>query len=305
MSTENGTARPFLKWAGGKRQLLSEIETHLPQEFDSYDTYIEPFIGGGAVLFHFLSTRSFQRMIALDVNPELILCYQMIKSDVVLIIRALKKMKKEFPVFENIEERKEYFYGIRAEWNLVETNVLKLSKKKRILRVAQTIFLNKTCFNGLFRVNSKGKFNVPIGSYQNPTICDEENLLNVSKAIQNVEFHHSEYAKVKQYLGKQTFVYFDPPYRPLTTSSSFTAYSKSGFNDKNQQELAALCIELSQLSVSFLLSNSDPKNTDVNDNFFDDLYSQFNINRVYANRAINSKGSGRGKITEILVRNYI
>ena len=305
MSTENGTARPFLKWAGGKRQLLTEIEVHLPQKLDSYDTYIEPFIGGGAVLFRFLSTRSFKRMIALDINPELILCYQMIQLDVDSVVKVLDKMKNEYPAFENREARKEYFYGIRSDWNSIDSNVFKLSKEKKIIRVAQTIFLNKTCFNGLFRVNSKGKFNVPIGSYKNPTICDEENLLNVSKAIQNVEFHNCEYSKIKQFLGEQTFVYFDPPYRPLSTSSSFTSYSKSGFNDENQQELAALCIDLNQLSVSFLLSNSDPKNTDANDNFFDDLYSQFNIYRVHANRAINSKGSGRGKITEILVQNYI
>ena len=305
MSSENSPAKPFLKWAGGKRQLLSKIEEHLPQDLDSHDTYIEPFIGGGAVLFHFLSSRSFERIIALDINPELILCYQMIQSDIVSIVKILKKMKREYPDFEDIEARKKYYYDIRSDWNSIETDILKLPKEEKLVRTAQTIFLNKTCFNGLFRVNSKGKFNVPIGSYKNPTICDEENLISVSKAIQKVEFYHSEYLGLVKLLGKNTFVYFDPPYRPLSTSSSFTSYSKSGFNDKNQKELAELCIELNQLSVSFLLSNSDPKNTDKNDNFFDELYSPFHICRIHANRAINSKGSGRGKITEILVQNYM
>ena len=305
MSSENCTARPFLKWAGGKRQLLSVIEAHLPSDLDTYDTYIEPFVGGGAVLFHFLSSRTFRRMIALDINPELILCYQTIQNEASSVIKVLEKMEKEFPSVENLEDRKKFYYAVRTNWNSIDTDVFKLPRKKKVERVAQTIFLNKTCFNGLFRVNSKGKYNVPIGSYKNPTICDEANILNVSKAIQNVEFYHCEYSQLMRHLGKKNFIYFDPPYRPLTTSSSFTSYSKSGFSDKNQEELANLCSKLDSLSVSFLLSNSDPKNADESDDFFDELYHSFYISRIKANRAINSKGSRRGKVTEILVQNYI
>ena len=304
MSTEDTAPRPFLKWAGGKRQLLSEIEARLPVEIETFDTYVEPFIGGGAVMFHLLHNHNFERVVALDINEELILCYKTLQSDVKKVIAELKKLRDRYPGHEEQEERKDFFYAVRSEWNASAGDVLALKKGERVKRTAQTIFLNRTCFNGLFRVNSKGLFNVPIGSYKNPAILDEQNLLNVSKSIQNVDFHHAQYSHVLHFLGKKTFVYFDPPYRPLTTSSSFTAYSKSGFNDENQEQLAELCRQLDKNGVQFMLSNSDPKNADEEDQFFDDLYDGFRIDRVEANRAINSKGSGRGKITEILVQNY-
>ena len=304
MSTETTAPRPFLKWAGGKRQLLSEIEERLPENLEDYDTYVEPFIGGGAVMFHILHNHNFEQVIALDINAELILCYKTLQSDVKKVIAELKKLRDRYPGHDQQEERKTFFYAVRSDWNASIGDVFLLKKTEQIKRTAQTIFLNRTCFNGLFRVNSKGHFNVPIGSYKNPLILDEENLLNVSKRIQNVQFHHAEYSHVLHFLGKKTFVYFDPPYRPLTTSSSFTAYSKSGFNDDNQEQLAKLCRQLDKNGVQFMLSNSDPKNADEKDLFFDDLYDGFRIGRVEANRAINSKGSGRGKITEILVQNY-
>jgi len=304
MSTEDTAPRPFLKWAGGKRQLLSEIEARLPVEIDTFDTYVEPFIGGGAVMFHLLHNHNFERVVALDINEELILCYKTLQTDVKEVITGLKKLRDCYPGHDEQEERKAFFYAVRSDWNASVGDVLSLKKSEQIERTAQTIFLNRTCFNGLFRVNSKGLFNVPIGSYKNPAILDEQNLLNVSKSIQNVDFHHAQYSHVLHFLGKKTFVYFDPPYRPLTTSSSFTAYSKSGFNDENQVQLAELCRQLDKNGVQFMLSNSDPKNADEKDLFFDDLYDGFRIDRVEANRAINSKGSGRGKITEILVQNY-
>jgi len=304
MSTEDTAPRPFLKWAGGKRQLLSEIEERLPENLEDYDTYVEPFIGGGAVMFHLLHNHNFERVVALDINEELILCYKTLQSDVKEVITGLEKLRDCYPGHDEQEERKAFFYAVRSDWNASVGDVLSLKKSEQIERTAQTIFLNRTCFNGLFRVNSKGLFNVPIGSYKNPAILDEQNLLNVSKSIQNVEFHHAQYSHVLHFLGKKTFVYFDPPYRPLTTSSSFTAYSKSGFNDENQEQLAELCRQLDKNGVQFMLSNSDPKNADEEDQFFDDLYDGFRIDRVEANRAINSKGSGRGKITEILVQNY-
>ena len=304
MSTNTTAPRPFLKWAGGKRQLLSEIEGRLPENLEDYDTYVEPFIGGGAVMFHLLHNHNFERVIALDINAELILCYKNLQTDVEKVIAELKKLQDHYPSHKEHEERKAFFYGVRDEWNASVGDVLSLNISNQIKRTAQTIFLNRTCFNGLFRVNSKGHFNVPIGGYKNPKILDEGNLRNVSKYIERVEFHHSDYKGAKDYLGKRTLVYFDPPYRPLTTSSSFTAYAKSGFNDENQVELAKFCRILHDLSVSFILSNSDPKNADANDDFFDMLYKEFKIDRVDANRAINSKSSGRGKISEILVRNY-
>ena len=304
MSTDTTAPRPFLKWAGGKRQLLSEIEERLPEKLEDYDTYVEPFIGGGAVMFHLLHYHDFEHVVALDINAELILCYKTLQSDVKKVITELRKMRDRYPSHDMPDERKDFFYQVRSDWNASVGDVFSLKKSEQVKRTAQTIFLNRTCFNGLFRVNSKGLFNVPIGSYKNPSILDEKNLLNVSKSIQNVQFHHAQYSHVLHFLGKKTLVYFDPPYRPLTTSSSFTAYSKSGFNDENQEQLAALCRQLDKNDVHFMLSNSDPKNADEGDLFFDDLYDGFRIDRVEANRAINSKGSGRGKITEILVQNY-
>ena len=304
MSTETTAPRPFLKWAGGKRQLLSEIEERLPENLGDYDTYVEPFIGGGAVMFHLLHKHNFDRVVALDINAELILCYKTLQTDVEKVIAELRKLRDLYPGHGEHEKRKAFFYGVRDEWNASVGDVLSLKKSDQVKRTAQTIFLNRTCFNGLFRVNSKGHFNVPIGGYKNPKILDKGNLKNVSKYIESVEFHHIDYKGAKEYLGKKTLVYLDPPYRPLTTSSSFTAYSKSGFNDENQVELAKFCRILHELNVSFMLSNSDPKNADANDDFFDILYSEFKIERVDANRAINSKSSGRGKISEILVRNY-
>jgi DNA adenine methylase len=304
MSTESTAPRPFLKWAGGKRQLLSEIEARLPENLDEYDTYIEPFIGGGAVLFHLLYHHRFESVVALDINAELILCYKTLQTDVKKVINALKKMRDQYPGHDEPEERKAFYYTVRDDWNASVNTVFSLKKSDQVKRTAQTIFLNRTCFNGLFRVNSDGHFNVPFGSYVNPSILDEENLINVSNSIQNVKFYHAQYSHLLHFLGKKTFVYFDPPYRPLTNSSSFTAYSKSGFNDENQKQLADLCRQLDKNNVHFMLSNSDPKNADEEDQFFDDLYDGFRIDRVEANRAINSKGSARGKITELLVQNY-
>ena len=304
MSTETTAPRPFLKWAGGKRQLLSEIEERLPENLQDYDTYVEPFIGGGAVMFHLLHNHNFERVVALDINAELILCYKTLQTDVKKVIAELRKMRDRYPGHEMQEERKAFFYTVRSDWNASVGDVFSLKKSEQIKRTAQTIFLNRTCFNGLFRVNSKGHFNVPFGSSKNPNILNEENLVLVSNSIRNVQFHHAQYSRVVDYLGKKTFVYFDPPYRPLTNSSSFTSYSKSGFNDDNQRELADLCRVLDKGNVEFLLSNSDPKNEDRNDTFFDDIFHGFIIERVSARRSINSVASGRGNISEILVRNY-
>ena len=295
-------AQPFLKWAGGKRQLMKEIELRLPEDLESYDTYIEPFIGGGAVLFHLLKKYDFENVHISDLNPELILCYEMLKLDAKSVIKNLDKLIEAYP--EEIDDRKEVYYKIRTDWNEDVGNIDSLSKSKKIKRVSQMLFLNRTCFNGLFRVNRKGEFNVPIGNYKKPSFPKAENLLEVQKALENVTIHLSSFENCESWVDKSTFIYFDPPYRPLSDTSHFVSYSKGEFDDENQKQLAHTFRSLDKQNVKLLLSNSDPKNTVMDDEFFDELYSGFNIQRVSANRAINSNPDRRGIITELLISNY-
>jgi len=295
-------AQPFLKWAGGKRQLMKEIETRLPKNLESYNTYVEPFIGGGAVLFHLLEKYDFENVHISDLNPELILCYEMLKLDAKSVIRNLDKLIEAYP--EEIDDRKEVYYKIRTDWNEDVGNINSLSKSNKIKRVSQMIFLNRTCFNGLFRVNRKGEFNVPIGNYKKPSFPKAENLLAVQKALENVTIHLSSFENCEFWVDKSTFIYFDPPYRPLSDTSHFVSYSKGEFDDENQKQLAHTFRSLDKKNVKVLLSNSDPKNTVADDEFFDELYSGFNIQRVSAKRAINSNPNKRGIITELLISNY-
>ena len=295
-------AQPFLKWAGGKRQLMKEIETRLPKNLESYNTYVEPFIGGGAVLFHLLEKYDFENVHISDLNPELILCYEMLKLDAKSVIKNLDKLIEAYP--EEIEDRKEVYYKIRTDWNEDVGNINSLSKSKKIKRVSQMIFLNRTCFNGLFRVNRKGEFNVPIGNYKKPSFPKAENLIAVQKALENVTIHLSSFENCESWVDKSTFIYFDPPYRPLSDTSHFVSYSKGEFDDENQKQLAHTFRSLDKKNVKVLLSNSDPKNTVADDEFFDELYSGFNIQRVSAKRAINSNPNKRGIITELLISNY-
>lgn len=294
-------AKPFLKWAGGKGRLMAQILPRLPAlPKDGYN-YFEPFLGGGALFFQLESEGMVKTAHLSDINPELILCYLTIQNNVELLIEELKRIDKKFP--KRDAYRKKFFYTIREKWNeKLCTSVDDFSPKNAAKRVAKTIFLNKTCFNGLFRVNSKGGFNVPYGYYKNPSFVNEDNLRLVSNALQCAVITCQPYDALSL-KTKSNFVYFDPPYRPLTTSSSFTAYSKSGFNDDNQRELANFVREISD-SACIMLSNSDPKNTNENDLFFDELYDEFKIDRIMAPRSINSDGEGRGKIPEILVTNY-
>ena len=295
-------AQPFLKWAGGKRQLMKEIETRLPKNLESYNTYVEPFIGGGAVLFHLLEKYDFENVHISDLNPELILCYEMLKLDAKSVIKNLDKLIEAYP--EEIEDRKEVYYKIRTDWNEDVGNINSLSKSKKIKRVSQMIFLNRTCFNGLFRVNRKGEFNVPIGNYKKPSFPKAENLIAVQKALENVTIHLSSFENCESWVDKSTFIYFDPPYRPLSDTSHFVSYSKGEFDDENQKQLAHTFRSLDKKNVKVLLSNSDPKNTVADDEFFDELYSGFNIQRLSAKRAINSNPNKRGIITELLISNY-
>ena len=295
-------ARPFLKWAGGKRQLISEIEARLPSDIDECSSYVEPFIGGGAVLFHLLESRRFDEVHISDLNPELVLCYRTLQEDADEVIKHLSKMIESYPSEQ--EDRKESYYAIREDWNSDVGKISSLSKTRKAKRTAQTLFLNKTCFNGLFRVNRKGEFNVPIGSYVNPSFPSSEDLLEVQKALQGITIHEAPFEECESWVSKDSFVYFDPPYRPLSDTANFVSYAKGDFNDQDQERLATLFRELDQKGAKVLLSNSDPKNTVPEDDFFDDLYSGFTIDRVEANRAINSNPDRRGAITELLIRNY-
>jgi DNA adenine methylase len=296
-------ARPFLKWAGGKTQLLSVlIESLPPRPKDGYN-YAEAFLGGGALFFE-LTNRGWIKTATLnDANPELILCYKTIRDSLAPVLVELRKIEDSFS--KNLELQSDFFYQAREEWNSEICESVDFYPKKDVVRrVALTIFLNKTCYNGLFRVNRKGEFNTPFGKYKNPTICDEANLRSVSESLQNVELLCGDYSDLNSEKVSFDFIYFDPPYRPLTTSASFTAYNKSGFNDENQRELADFVENVSKKGTQILLSNSDPKVANPDDEFFDELYEGFHIKRILASRMINSKGDGRGKITEILVSNY-
>ena len=299
-------AKPFLKWAGGKGQLLKQFENYYPKELKEgkITKYCEPFMGSGAVFYHIMQNYDIQESLIIDVNQELILAYQTIKKDVDSLIRSLSLLEGKYLDKEQ-EKRKDFFYETREAFN---NNLEKIDFENFsdtwIERTQQLIFLNKTCFNGLFRVNSKGGFNVPFGDHKNPKICHSENLRNVSSVLQNTTIMKGDYSKSKDFIDENTFVYFDPPYRPLNKTSSFTSYSKFEFTDEEQLKLAAFFKSMGKKGARMLLSNSDPKNENPEDDFFEEAYQTFNIDRVLASRAINSKGGKRGKINEIIVTNY-
>lgn len=289
------TAKPFLKWAGGKTQLLKEIKKYYPGNFTKY---CEPFVGGGAVLFDVLINFEPKEILINDINTELINCYDKIKNNVFELIEVLSGWQEQY-LKSNFEEREKIFYVKRNRFNnLIQT------ESESVEKAALMIYLNKTCFNGLYRVNSKGLFNVPYGKYKNPGICQPENLLAVSKTLQNVIITAGNYSSTEDFIDSDTFVYIDPPYRPLTQSSSFTSYSKEGFCDKEQIELSNFVKKIRQKGAKILLSNSDPKNINISDDFFDNLYKDYDIHRVSASRMINSNAHGRGRIKEILVSSF-
>ena len=290
--------KPFVKWVGGKGQLIEEIEKMLPSDGEKVLTkYAEPMVGGGALLFNVLSRYQFDELYISDINPELINAYIAIKQNVEALIKRLNEMQMTFlPLDEN--GRKYYYYNVRDKFN-----TLKLSDSTSAEKAAYFIFLNKTCFNGLYRVNRKGLFNVPIGSYKNPTICDADNLRNIHEALQNVTIVCGDYSQSQSFIDSETFVYLDPPYRPISETSAFTSYNSDAFDDNEQIRLAKFIDEINAAGAKIVLSNSDPKNVNEEDNFFDNLYKNYKINRVEASRAINSKGDKRGKINELLICN--
>ena len=292
--------KPFIKWVGGKGQLLSEINKLYPVELGkNINKYAEIFLGGGAVLFDILSKYKLDEVYISDKNLELINTYKSIRDNVDILIKSLKEMEEQYIPLDN-KNRKDYYYKKREEYNSLKIN----SEMNNIEKAILFIFLNKTCFNGLYRVNKKGKFNVPMGAYKKPKICDEENLKNVSLTLRNVKIVYADYRESEKFIDDKTFVYIDPPYRPLNITSSFTSYTENDFNDKEQIELAEYINVLNKKGAKIVISNSDPKNNDIDDNFFDKLYKNYNINRVKATRMLNSNASLRGAINELLITNY-
>ena len=292
--------KPFVKWAGGKTSLIPQITKYFPFELKNgkIEKYIEPFVGGGAVLIDILQKYDVKQAYAFDINKDLINCYNVIKYKVEDLIQKLDKKEKEFLSLE-IDGRQKCFYNIRTKYNSYFLNT-----ELDVERASEFIFLNRTCFNGLYRVNKSGKFNVPFGKYKNPTICDSRNLSNLSILFKNTIFKYGDYKESESLIDENTFVYFDPPYRPLSVTSGFTSYTKEDFNDKNQKELAKYYNKLNVKNAKLMLSNSNPKNTDENDDFFENIYKGFNINEVSAKRMINSNAKGRGEISELLITNY-
>jgi DNA adenine methylase len=281
-------AKPFLKWAGGKTQLLNEIAARLPNGLRTgeIDTYIEPFVGGGAVFFHISQNYDLIKHFYLfDINQDLVNCYNAVKTNVESIIDDLRILERKFLARKN-SSRKDFYYHIRTEFNADRSP-------------AKLIFLNKTCYNGLYRVNRNNEFNVPFGGYENPTICDEENLEAVTTVLQNAEVIAADFEESEQYLNKHCFVYLDPPYRPISPTASFTSYAKDDFTEEDQIRLAEFCRRMNDKGARLLLSNSCP-----NDNFFRKLYCGFTIDKVKAVRAINCRGNGRGEIDELIITNY-
>lgn len=290
-------SKPFVKWAGGKSQLLDEIRKKYPNQIIKY---CEPFVGGGAVLFDVLENYHPKEVLINDINVELINTYRQVKYNLTELIIRLDKMQTEYLSVSN-EIRRKIYNDSREKFNSI---CLGISDDTDCKKAALFIFLNKTCFNGLYRVNRKGQFNVPIGSYKNPMICDTDNLTRISLLMQNVSIRCGDYKECLEYIDENTFVYIDPPYRPLTSTASFTAYDSTVFGDDEQIELRDFIDMISNRGAKVVASNSDPKNANMNDCFFDLLYQKYFIQRVTAKRMINSKGNSRGSISELLISNY-
>jgi DNA adenine methylase len=302
----NVGARPFLKWAGGKGQLLDKFRELYPKQLKQkkIKTFYEPFLGSGAVFFDIAQNYDIESAYLYDINEELILTYQVIQKDVSKLLEFLYRYQKNYLKLDK-KQRQEFYYEQRTNYNLQRFNIdYNKYSEQWFPRAAQLIFLNRTCYNGLYRVNSKGEFNSPAGDYENPTICDEQNLMAVHQVLQIAEIKKADFRQVVADLKEKSFVYFDPPYRPISKTANFKSYSKHDFTDNEQIELAKLFKELDKEGIKVMLSNSDPKNNDTTDNFFDKLYSDYNILRIPARRMINSDPAKRGAINEIVVTNY-
>lgn len=278
------TVKPFVKWAGGKSQLLNDIRAKYPEKIYKY---CEPFVGGGAVLLDILANYHPKEVLINDINAELVNTYLQIKNNVDDLIGILSEMQGKY-WGKSDSDRKLMYLAERERFNDIKVNT---NDELNLGKATSFIFLNKTCFNGLYRVNRKGFFNVPMGSYKNPPICDAENLRYISGLLQNVQIKCGDYKDCADFIDNNTFVYIDPPYRPLTETASFTSYNENEFGDQQQIELGHFIDEITENGAKVVASNSDPKNADENDNFFDDLNFKYNIERVSAKRMINSKAT--------------
>ena len=299
MISKSLKAKPFIKWVGGKTQLIDQIDKQLPIDFDNWEnvTYIEPFIGGGAMLFYMLQRYpNIERAVINDINSDLCKCYQAVRDMPEQLISSLRAMERKYQNIGTEEDRKSFFMKVREHYNEKSMDIIE--------NTTLFIFLNKTCFNGLYRVNKKGKFNVPFGKYANPTICDAETIRLDSKLLQGIEILSGDFESTFDYAHGNTLFYFDPPYRPLSDTSSFNDYTKEAFNDNSQIRLKNYCDKINKAGYKLMLSNSDGKRKNESDNFFDQLYSSYHIERLWASRSVNSNPQKRGKLTEILVRNY-
>ena len=285
--------KPFLKWAGGKGQLLGIINENLPA---SFETYIEPFVGSGAVVFDLLSNKTdLKKAIINDINADLVNTYTSIRDNCERLVQELFDLQEHY-LAENEDGRKAMFYDIRDKYNQREAEDVTLA--------CYFIFLNRTCFNGLYRVNASNQFNVPHGKYKNPKICDKKNLFAVSEALQRVEIHNDDYETLRDGISEGCFVYLDPPYKPISETSAFNSYSAVKFDDDEQVRLKEFCDAVNDQGGYFMLSNSDPAAIDPNNRFFDDLYAAYRIQRVGAKRAINANGGSRSEVSELLITNY-
>lgn len=292
-------AKPFIKWVGGKSQLIEQLEALLPTDFDKREdiTYIEPFVGGGAMLFHILQAhKNIKHAVINDINPDLITCYKTVRDSPDELIRSLASIQEDYYSVKDEEAKKEYYLRMRDRFNTKPADPIE--------NTTLFFFLNRTCFNGLYRVNKSGKFNVPCGRYKRPLICDADTIHADSRLLQRVTILTGDFEQTFGYIDGNTFFYFDPPYRPLSDTSSFNDYAKEAFNDAAQIRLKHFCDRLHNKKIPFMLSNSDCLGKNGTDRFFDDLYEDYDINRVWASRSVNADGAKRGKLTEILVRNY-
>lgn len=307
MKAYTSYAKPFLKWAGGKKQLLLEFNERMPshiKEEGIIEKYVEPFVGGGAMFFFLKNRYDIKESILLDINKELVMAYLVVKEDLTELTEMLEDIEEKHLSKDEIDRKKNY-YRIRDIYNSeIENFDYEKYNPTWVERTSQLIFMNKTCYNGLFRQNKKGEFNVPFGRYNNPKICDKHNLEHVNKALKDTEILMSDFLHSEIHVDEGTFVYLDPPYKPLSKTSNFTAYSKDGFDDVDQINLATYFKMMDRRGSYLMLSNSDPKNNDPEDDFFDELYSGYSIERVPAKRNINRNADDRGILNELIVRNY-
>lgn len=300
-------ARPFLKWAGGKSQLLCEFGGRLPGKKTgdrNVTGFVEPFVGGGAMFFYFRQRFASAESTICDINPELILAYRVIRQAADDLIAELGIIDSAFREKDD-REKEAFYYRMRDAFNETKTaNGSGMPGPGEIRHVAQLIFLNHTCYNGLFRVNKKGRFNVPFGRYKNPDILNCDNIRAASHLLEKTRIIQGDFVACRKYVDDETFVYLDPPYRPLSATASFTSYSPTGFTDRDQKRLARFYKALDRKGAMVMLSNSDPLTENNGDSFLEDLYAGFRIERVPARRMINCKGGRRGAVSELIVTNY-